>query len=204
MGLLNFKKCVFGLKNDFLGVKENKKVTNYLLIKYRRYSILRIWNCENVRHLGFREYWQSLFSPNWEVSFQYCILQAPPCSKLLMLHSFFLFRWFLAPSPWPTMRTSFRYSFIVPHESEIKLSDHKMYLFNVQMCHNTWILCIVQQPYVQTYKISNIKSKPFMTFFFVKLKDYWQWRCSEKTDNLGWPSIPLAPNEIISHLMKPG
>ena len=123
---------------------------------------------------------------------------------VLMLHSFFLFRWFLAPSPWPTMRTSFRYSFIVPHESEIKLSDHKMYLFNVQMCHNTWILCIVQQPYVQTYKISNIKSKPFMTFFFVKLKDYWQWRCSEKTDNLGWPSIPLAPNEIISHLMKPG
>ena len=70
------KMCVFGLKNDFLGVKENKKVTNYLLIKYRRYSILRIWNCENVRHLGFREYWQSLFSPNWEVSFQYCILQA--------------------------------------------------------------------------------------------------------------------------------
>ena len=75
------KMCVFGLKNDFLSVKENKKVTNHLLIKYRRYSILRIWNCENVRHLGFREYWQSLFSPNWEVSFQYCILQAPPCSN---------------------------------------------------------------------------------------------------------------------------
>ena len=33
MGLLNFKKCVFGLKNDFLSVKENKKVTNYLFNK---------------------------------------------------------------------------------------------------------------------------------------------------------------------------
>ena len=113
-----------------------------------------------------------------------CILQAPPCSNASL---FFLFRWFLAPSPWPTMRTSFRYSFIVPHESEIKLSDHKMYLFNVQMCHNTWILCIVQQPYVQTYNFSNIKSKPFMTFFFVKLKYYWQWMRPEKTDSIGWP-----------------